>query len=136
MMNETNEATNDTPAKRALVGLHRRRQLLQLVASYTALLTAHPDLRAVIQRHIDDVLASASRTRGADRELVLDALRRWGAPGLSFADLLDETELSEWHLRSILAELMREQPALVGRVRRAPVGDMGRPAWVYFLLPE
>jgi hypothetical protein len=133
-MNETNEATNDMPAKRALVALHRRRQLLQLVASYTALLPAHPDLRAVIQRHIDDVLASASRTRRADRELVLTALRRWGAPGLSFADLLDETGLSAWHLRSVLAELTQQQPALVGRGQRAPVGGIGRRAWIYFLL--
>jgi hypothetical protein len=91
-------------------------------------------VRPVIQRHIDDVLTLASRTREHDRELVLTALERWGKPGLSFDDPREETELSEWHLRSILAELRQQRPPLVGRGQRAPVGGTGRPTWIYFLL--
>ena len=65
---------------------------------------------------------------------MLDALKRWGLPGLTLDDLRDETMLSEWTLHAVLSELRQQTPALVGREKRAPVGGIGAPAYIYFLL--
>jgi lambda repressor-like predicted transcriptional regulator len=133
-MNEPIDHTPDGAAKRALVGLRRRRLLLQLASDYAALLPCHPELRREIQSHIDDLLRLASRTRERDCARVLAALREWELTGLTFADLCDETQLSAWRLRSILAELMQESDAIIGRKLSAPIGGLGRPTHIYFLL--
>jgi hypothetical protein len=130
------EPTQTAAAQRALVGVRRRRRLFQYATDLNRLRREYPELIDLINEHVADTLDHARRTRTAERAAVLNALRRWGSPGLTVADLLDETELSAWTLRSLLRELAHETPPVIGYAERTPAGGRGRPQRIYFLRAE
>jgi hypothetical protein len=114
--------------KRGVVSGKRRRQLLLLVTEYQVLQTKFPSLRDDIQSNIDGHLRQAERTRAADRQAVLNDLRKW-PEGLNADEIVMDTGLAEWTVRGVLDELQKTE--IVGVYERAQ--DEGKPTKVFFI---
>jgi hypothetical protein len=79
-------------------------------ARLTELLRQHqqtfPSFKEQLEEFIDRVTTFAERNRLSDREKVLEALREWEF-GLTAKELVEDTGLSHWDVRMIVADLIR-----------------------------
>jgi predicted transcriptional regulator len=74
-----------------------------------------PSFTHQIDELINRVTDFAHRTRHVDQERVLTALQEWGA--LTMKELIEETRLSSWDLRQVLADLIRRGKVAESRPR-------------------
>jgi hypothetical protein len=97
------------------------------------LLRRHRDQFPHFATHLDQfcerVMTDAQRTREGDRARVLSALREW-SEGLAMDEILEDTSLSHWDARTILADLIKR-----GLVRqRLADPDLGRASRIIYFL--
>jgi hypothetical protein len=67
-----------------------------------------PGFASRIDQFIAQVESDSKRSRGRDREKVLELLKAWNL-GLTVKELMDDTGYSHWDIRIILSELLRRR---------------------------
>ena len=90
----------------------------------------YPSFAEQLDELVKRVLVHAHRTRESDCDRVIAALREWGA--LNIRELIEETELSHWDARQVLADLIEQGKVLETRPQIPKVPPAGRP-YVYTL---
>jgi len=66
-----------------------------------------PGFTSRIDQFIATVESDSKRSRGYDRDKVVEILRAWGF-GLTVKELMDDTGYSHWDIRQILAESLKK----------------------------
>jgi hypothetical protein len=99
-----------------------------------AVLRAHqkefPRFAPHLEQIISKIATDAQRTRKADRDSVISALRAWGA--LNIRELIEETGLSHWDVRQVLATLIDSGKVIESRPEIPKIPPAARP-YIYRL---
>lgn len=91
-----------------------RRQRDSLVELLRGQAREFPRFRNELTACAERIVAQSQRTRESDRQKVIKALKEW-PEGLGRLEIMEDTGLSEWDVRQILAGLVKS-----GKVREKP----------------
>jgi predicted transcriptional regulator len=89
-----------------------------------------PSFASQLNELIERIVSHSQRTRQSDREIVISVLRDWGA--LTIRELMEETKLSHWDLRQVLADLIKQGKVIETRPPINGIPPNARP-YVYRL---
>lgn len=66
-----------------------------------------PRFAPYLEQAVERIASQAERTRASDRQKVLTVLKEW-SEGVYLNDIVDDTNLSQWDVRQILADLVKK----------------------------